>query len=324
MTRRWPDPAVLELLVAVAEHGSVGAAARALDLAQPNASRALRGLEHDLRVTLLDRGPHGSTLTREGELVVTWARGVLGQAQTLLDGVDLLRRERAARVGVAATSSIAEHLMPMWVAELRSSARARAAQWYRPASAAPATPAAEVQVDLFVGPTDEVLDCLVAARAGIGFTDAPVRRAGLESHVFTSEALRVVVGPHHPWARREHPLTAAELARTPLALPPPGSSVRAAVDRALAPYGGITPAAERATTAGLLTLATAGALAAVVGGFDAAQPIRSGRVVAVRVADLALARPLLVVWPKGGRPTGPTGELARIVLARSHPDPADS
>ncbi|QGF24249.1 LysR family transcriptional regulator [Raineyella fluvialis] len=320
MSHRWPDPAALELLVAVAEQGSVGAAARTLDMAQPNASRTLRNLEHELRLRLLDRTPQGSTLTSEGALVVTWARAVLGQAQTLVDGVALLRRERTARVAVAATPLIAEHLLPMWVAELRSTVRARAPQWYRsgaPKDSPTVTASAEVEVDLAVAAAPTILDLVARGEASLGFTEEPVRAAGLEVLNFGTEGLVVVVAPHHPWARRELPITAAELARTPLVLEPAASSTRRVLDRALAPYDAVPPRLERANAAAVLTAVAAGTTPGVVGSLDAASWIRTGRVATVNVADLVLARPLLVAWRKGGRPPDLAGDLLGIALAHA-------
>ncbi len=320
VNHRWPDPAALELLVAVAEQGSVGAAARALDIAQPNASRTLRNLERELRLDLVERTPHGSTLTPEGALVVTWARGVLGQAQTLVDGVALLRRERTARVAVAATPLIAEHLLPMWVAELRSTTRAQAAQWYRsgaPKDAPTLTAAGDVEVDLSVAPTGRVLSLVARGEASLGFTEEPARAAGLEVLTFGTEGLVVVVAPHHRWARREAPIPAAELARTPLVLPDPASSARRLVDAALAPYDPAPPRKECPTAAAVLASVAAGIAPGVVGSMDAAAWIRAGRVATVAVADLALSRPLQVAWPKGGRPPDLPGELLAIAIAHA-------
>ncbi|WOP17666.1 LysR family transcriptional regulator [Raineyella sp. LH-20] len=320
MTHRWPDPDALELLVAVAEHGSVGAAARALDMAQPNASRTLRTLERTLRLDLLHRTPQGSTLTPEGALVVTWARSMLGQAQTLVDGVALLRRERTARVAVAATPLIAEHLLPMWVAELRSTTRARAPQWYRsgaPTASPTVTAAGEVEVDLTVADSRQVLDLVAHGEASLGFTEEPARAAGLEVLTFGTEGLVVTVAPHHRWARRESPVPVAELARTPLVLQTTDTSTRRAVDRALAAYDPVPPRQEAATASAVLAAVAAGRAPGVVGGLDAAPWIRTGRVTPVVVADLRLSRPLQVAWPKGGRPPDLAGELLGIALAHA-------
>ena len=69
-----PDLVALDLLVRVAAGGSVGAAARDLDMTQPHASRLLSRLERQLGLQLLDRSPAGSRVTAEGEVVVSWAR----------------------------------------------------------------------------------------------------------------------------------------------------------------------------------------------------------------------------------------------------------
>ncbi|MBB2891047.1 LysR family transcriptional regulator [Flexivirga oryzae] len=66
MSTPWPDLGVLELLVAVAEHGSLSAAVRAAGMAQPNASRSISRLERHPGVTLLHRSTRGSTLTDSG------------------------------------------------------------------------------------------------------------------------------------------------------------------------------------------------------------------------------------------------------------------
>jgi hypothetical protein len=63
---RLPAVDDLALLVAVAEAGGVGAGARVMGMAQPNASRALRRLERRFGVRLLRRGARGSSLTSEG------------------------------------------------------------------------------------------------------------------------------------------------------------------------------------------------------------------------------------------------------------------
>ena len=66
----------LRQLVAVADEGSIRAAAQRLALAQPALSRSVRAMEDQLQVKLLDRGPTGVTLTRYGEILCNYARTV--------------------------------------------------------------------------------------------------------------------------------------------------------------------------------------------------------------------------------------------------------
>lgn len=109
---RWPDPTVLELLVGIEDHGSLSAAARHAGVAQPNASRALQLLERQLGVTLVRRSTAGSTLTPEGTVIAHWARRVLAETQQLLEAAEGLRGHRQAVLSVAASMTVAEHLLP--------------------------------------------------------------------------------------------------------------------------------------------------------------------------------------------------------------------
>ena len=58
-----PSVESLRLLVAVADLGSISAAARACSISQPSASSRLRHLERQLRLDLLDRRTRGAELT---------------------------------------------------------------------------------------------------------------------------------------------------------------------------------------------------------------------------------------------------------------------
>ena len=75
----------LASFVAVADHGSVSAAARALHLSQPPVSRQLLALEDELARHLFERTPRGMRLTDDGV-------AFLPRARAILDAVDELRR----------------------------------------------------------------------------------------------------------------------------------------------------------------------------------------------------------------------------------------
>ncbi|RQW87536.1 hypothetical protein DLJ60_26085 [Micromonospora chalcea] len=109
------DLPALDLLLSVAETGSVGRAARAHGITQPSASARLARLERRLGVPLLVRSRRGSLLTPAGETVVVWSRTVIDAAQNLADGVLALRADRQARVRISASLTVAEYLLPAWL-----------------------------------------------------------------------------------------------------------------------------------------------------------------------------------------------------------------
>ena len=62
------EPKRLLIFGAIAESGSIGAAARELGWSQPALSQHMNALEKDLDVTLFDRTPRGIRLTTAGQL----------------------------------------------------------------------------------------------------------------------------------------------------------------------------------------------------------------------------------------------------------------
>jgi DNA-binding transcriptional LysR family regulator len=85
------DVTRLRVLVAVAQHGSVTAAARSLNYAQPSVSHHLARLEAETGATLTQRSGRGIRLTDAGRLLA-------GRAEEILGRLDAAERELAAHV----------------------------------------------------------------------------------------------------------------------------------------------------------------------------------------------------------------------------------
>jgi DNA-binding transcriptional LysR family regulator len=89
------DVTRLRVLVAVARHGSVTAAARALNYAQPSVSHHLSRLEAETGALLTQRAGRGIRLTDAGRLLAERAEEILGR-------LDAAENELAAHVGLRA------------------------------------------------------------------------------------------------------------------------------------------------------------------------------------------------------------------------------
>ena len=74
------DVTRLRVLVAVARHGSVTAAARELNYAQPSVSHHLARLEAETGVRLIQRAGRGIRLTDAGRLLADRAAEILGRS----------------------------------------------------------------------------------------------------------------------------------------------------------------------------------------------------------------------------------------------------
>ncbi|MFI1101410.1 LysR family transcriptional regulator [Streptomyces melanogenes] len=299
LSRRVPELSAMELLIAVARHGSLGRAARDLGITQPAASSRIRSMERHLGVALVDRSPRGSTLTAEGALVTDWARRVVEAAEAFDAGAQALRGRRDSRLRVAASMTIAEYLLPGWLIALRGE---------RPGTA----------VSLLAGNSAFVAERLLADEADLGFVEGLAVPAGLDGAVIGHDRLVVVTAPSHPWARRRAPLGAAELAATPLILREEGSGTRQVLDAALAAEGGVArPLLELASTTAVKAAVVSGAGPSVLSELALGEELAGRRLVRIPLEGLRLRRDLRAVWRTAHRPTGPARDL--LSLTRSGP-----
>ena len=298
-----PELEHLRLLVAISDHESLGAASRALGIAQPNASRSLRRLERQLGLSLVLRSPTGSRLTPQGAVVVHWAREVVEAAERLVAGAKALSAEANASLAVAASMTVAEHLVPTWLSEFR-------------------TVDPPVRVNLKVCNSREVFERIAHGGCDLGFVESPTVPRGIRWTVVGQDELLVVVAPTHPWSRRRRPLTPEELAATPLVVREVGSGTRVSLEHHLTGHPLVEPAVELSSNAAVKVMAASGAAPAVLSRLAVAQAIEAGELVAVPVEGLRLSRRLRAVWR--GDLTPPAAEFLAVVRARqARPAPAE-
>ena len=299
MLLRWvPDLDSLQVLLAVAETGSLGRAAQQHGLSQPAVSARIQAMERLVGFPLLIRSARGSSLTVAGALLVEWARGVLGAAEVLQAGIGSLRGERASRLRVAASLTVAEHLLPAWLVRL-------------------AATHPEVSVSLTASNSTEVAASVLAGAADIGFIEGPDLPDGLQEQLVARDRLVVVVPPGHPWARRRGPIDAVDLAGTRLVHREPTSGTRTSLERALAGVGPLAaPLLELSTSTAVRSAAAAGAGPAVLSDLAVTDDIAAGRLVQVSVRGVDLARKLRAVWPAGTRLPAVAGDLVRLTARK--------
>jgi DNA-binding transcriptional LysR family regulator len=298
-----PDLEQLRLLVGIADHESLGAAARSLGIAQPNASRMLRRLERQLRLSLVVRSPTGSRLTTQGQVVVQWAREVTEATGRLVAGAKALAAETNAQLSIAASMTMAEYLVPRWLSEFRLLD-------------------VPVRVNLTVCNSHDVFERIEQGGCDLGFVESPGVPRGLRSMVVGRDELVVVVGPSHPWARRRRPVTAEDLAATPLIVRVSGSGTRISLEHHLAGHVLVEPAVELSSNAAVKVMASGGVAPAVLSTLAVAAALEAGELVAVPVEDLRLTRRLRAVWR--GELTAPSADFVRVAGAGLRPHQAPS
>jgi DNA-binding transcriptional LysR family regulator len=106
------DVTRLRVLVAVARHGSVTAAAHALNYAQPSVSHHLARLEAETGTKLIQRAGRGIRLTDAGRLLAERAVEVIGRLDAAENELAVFAGLRAGRLRLAAFPSALSTIVP--------------------------------------------------------------------------------------------------------------------------------------------------------------------------------------------------------------------
>lgn len=109
----------LQHFLAIADQGSLRAAAEVLGLSQPAVSKSLRALEIALGAPLIQRNARGSTLTPYGELLYTRARLIGNEVERVTQDIRELAGVGRGKVTLGASAIPSLLLVPEAVARFR-------------------------------------------------------------------------------------------------------------------------------------------------------------------------------------------------------------
>lgn len=102
----------LRAFVAIAEHGSVHAAARALFLTQPAITKAIRELETDVGVALLMRNTQGVVVTERGMMLLERARLIVNELERAEAQMALARDGYHGKLNIGVTPMAGLTVLP--------------------------------------------------------------------------------------------------------------------------------------------------------------------------------------------------------------------
>ena len=312
LSGRVPDLAAIEVLLAVAETGSLNAAAAEVGVSQQAVSARMRSVEAQTGVVLLRRGTRGSQLTSEGVVVAEWAARLMDVAAEFDAGLAALRQDRRQRLRVSASQTIAEQLLPGWLVAFRG--------------ATERGPAGRTDIVLTAVNSETAIAHVREEQADLGFIEGPHVPSRLRTRIIGHDELVAVVAPDHPWTRRRNPVSAAELAATPLVTREQGSGTRDAFEAALRQSLGAdieqaAPAISLSTATAIRAAVLAGAGPAVLSSLAVRDDINRRQLVHIPVAGLELRRTLRAIW-LGDRlpPAGAARDLISHITGLSAQD----
>jgi DNA-binding transcriptional LysR family regulator len=169
---------LLRLFVGVVEHGGVGAAARAMNISQPAVSRAIRELETQLGVELLDRSGRRGQLTPGGAEIYAQARAVYAAEHAVEDVVDGLKGLTHGTLRIAASTTIATYVIPKFIAEFAL---------FHPA----------IELQLSAVHTRVIVDMVHHYAVDVALAEAPVTDADITVTPWQRDEMVVIASPNH-------------------------------------------------------------------------------------------------------------------------------
>jgi LysR family nitrogen assimilation transcriptional regulator len=190
----------LRYFTAVVDNGSFTRAAEKLNIAQPALSQQVRKLEDDLGAELLLRTARGVVPTEQGALLLTHARRILHDLETLRDEVRGAEAEPEGPVTVGIPTSLGLILS----VPLALTVRARLPK---------------VRLRIVEGLSGHTLEWLRAGQVDVALVFGVETVPGLSSRKVATEILHVIGPPDDPKLRNARGVPFFKVAALPLILP---------------------------------------------------------------------------------------------------------
>lgn len=198
----------LHALLAVAEHRSFSAAARALHTVQSNVSTHVARLEQEVGSTLIERSR--GELTHEGEIVAARARRILAELRSIEHDLTSLRDDVTGHVRLGMIGTTARWLVQPFLEHL--------------ADVHPS-----IDVVIIEATTTSLLPQVISEHLDAALVNLPVDDPDVDARPLFDEDRIIVAPTGHPLASHDR-VSLAEAAEHELLLPPAGTAFRDEID----------------------------------------------------------------------------------------------
>lgn len=188
----------LTYFTAIAQAGTITAAAHKLHMSQPPLSLQLQKLEDELGCPLFERDTRHLHMTPAGELLYERAQAILQQCADLKREMADLQAGGRGLLRIGVVSSLSTSLLPHWVARFH-------AQY------------PQVRLELTERDSFRLLELVRSQRIDLALVRRPFSGQGLEIHPVCSEPM-CAVGQQHFFAGMDGPISPNVLAGLPLLL----------------------------------------------------------------------------------------------------------
>ena len=265
---------LLRSFLAVADAGSVSGASRAGFTSQPALSKAIRELEKQVGLPLLERSSRGVITTEAGALLHEHARALFALESQTETALTALRDLDGGTLRIGATTTLASYILPPLLGAFRQKHPRITLRLERDNSRG-------IEAKL----ADYALD--------VAFIEGLPAHPNLRAQAWREDEVVLICAPNHPLCARELAWP-ADLKNESWIVRERGSGTREWVERALKPFDLPPPNAWEIGSAEAIKSAVAAGLGiAFVSRAAARDQIALGKLRVLRVAEIEIRRPVL-------------------------------
>ncbi|WP_456685843.1 LysR family transcriptional regulator [Bradyrhizobium sp. P5_C11_2] len=205
---------LLRFFSAVAQTGSFSRAADELNVSQPAISRGVRDFELQVGCRLLDRGPRGVRLTREGEALFRHAKTMFAMERAAEEELRSLRGLGSGTLRIGASTTIATYMIPGYLGAFN-----RAYPF--------------IELSIVSENTSVIARLLLQHKIDVALVEGPIDEPCIVSEAWIADEMVLITSPEHVFAREIEPIDPIRLEGETFIFRELGSGSRGVVVEAL-------------------------------------------------------------------------------------------
>jgi DNA-binding transcriptional LysR family regulator len=291
----------LRLFRAVAEHEGISRAAEAIGISQPAVSRAVKDLEREVGIPLIEHVGRRVVLTEAGLLLADYAARIFALSAEAQVALDALRGIEGGELAIAASTTIGVYLLPRLLGSFH--------QQYP-----------GVSLSLDVGNTAHALDQLRRGSVDVALIEGGIDGDDLVVERCQVDELVLITSPSHPFARVGG-IDPESLTHTPFLIRERGSGTRFVVEQSLAQRGvRLAVTIELSNTEAIKQAVMSELGVSIVSRLTIERERRDHTLAVINLHELTITRWLMIAWRRHYRPTAAAGAFLELLR---HPAPPD-
>lgn len=270
----------LRTFITVVDAGSFSEAARLLGLSQPAVTMQIQNLEQRVGQALLDRRYRRIELTEAGQILIPYARKILGEADAALVAIEEQSGVVSGVLNVAVSTTPGDYIVPRLLGEYLLTYP-------------------HVVVNLSVSSSGEVANSVESGKADIGLMGASVKGRRLHVEPIGHDELVLIAHPRHRLCQKVSTLN--DVCSEPWIMRSDDSGTQQVVNEFFESRG-IQPemlpkVVELGTGEGIVSAVEGGLGLAIVSRLVAEKALALGTVHECNIDGLPIKRPFYIVTP---------------------------